>query len=131
MSATLQANETWTLNRALRYHSDVTNKTYKVPRDFNTDLASTPRLPFVYFAAGGTAHAAAVVHDFLYRTGAEPRTVCDAIFREAMALTGVPAWRRWLMWAGVRLGGRRHHVDTTAKPENVAPPDAPATHVSD
>lgn len=131
ISASRQADGTWTLNRALRYHSDVTNKTYTVPRHFNTDFASVPRLPVAYYLAGNTAHQAAVVHDWLYRTGAEPRTVCDAIFREAMAATGISAWRRWLMWAGVRIGGRRAHVQTAPEPANVAPADESATNVSD
>jgi hypothetical protein len=126
ISATMQPNGTWTLNRKLTYHSDVTDRTYVVPRGFNTDFASVPRLPVAYMLTANTAHAPAVLHDWLYRTGTEPRTVCDAIFREAMQITGVPSWRSWLMWAGVRAGGRRHHVDTTSKPANVAAPDASA-----
>lgn len=131
ISASRQSDGTWTLNRRLRYFSAVTGKRYTVPGDFNTDFASVPRLPVAYMLTANTAHQAAVLHDWLYRTGAEPRTTCDAIFYEAMVATGVPKWRAWLMWAGVRAGGRRHHVDTTAKPANVAPPDASATDVSD
>jgi hypothetical protein len=123
----LQADGSWTLGRDLVYASVVAQTVYRVPKGFNTDFASVPRLPFVYLMTGNTAHAAAVVHDFLYRTGAETRTICDAVFREAMEVTGVPGWRRNLMWAGVRVGGRKHHVDTTAKPENVAKPMAAAS----
>jgi hypothetical protein len=28
--------------------------------------------------------------------------------REASAVTQVPAWRRWIMWAGVRVFGGSH-----------------------
>lgn len=125
ISATMQADGTWTLNRKLVYHSDVTDKTYIVPRGFNTDYASTPRWPIVYWATGNTAHREATLHDFLYRSGIEKRTTCDAIFREAMKVTGVPAWRRTAMWLGVRLFGAPFHKHT-GLPENVAPADAPA-----
>jgi hypothetical protein len=127
LEAKLEADGSWTLRRDLVYASVVAKTVYRVPKGFNTDFASVPRLPFVYLMTGNTAHAPAVVHDFLYRTGAADRTLCDAVFKEAMELTGVPGWRRNLMWAGVRLGGRKHHVQTTAKPENVAAPNAPAS----
>ncbi len=113
ISASRQTDGTWTLNRKLVYKSAVTGRTYTVPRGFNTDFASVPRLPVAYVLTGNTAHQAAALHDYLYRTGAEDRTTCDAIFREAMAATGIPGWRAWMMWVGVRLGGRRHHVQTT------------------
>jgi hypothetical protein len=126
----LQPDGSWTLGRDLVYASVVAQTVYRVPKGFNTDFASVPRLPFVYLMTGNTAHAAAVVHDFLYRTGAAERTLADAVFREAMEVTGVPAWRRNLMWLGVRAAGRKHHVSTTAKPENVAAPMAPASTAS-
>jgi hypothetical protein len=53
---------------------------------------------------------AAVVHDYLYSAGLVPRDMADAVLREASQATGVPAWRRWLMWAGVRLGGASHYT---------------------
>jgi hypothetical protein len=118
---------TRTLLRDLVYDSVVAKTVYRVPKGFNTDFASVPRLPVVFMLNGDTARAPAVVHDFLYRTGAAERTLADAVFREAMEATGVPAWRRNLMWLGVRAAGRRHHVSTTAKPENVAAPGAAAS----
>ena len=36
-----------------------------VPSGFVTDMASVPRLPFAYWLMGDTAHASAVVHDYL------------------------------------------------------------------
>jgi hypothetical protein len=127
MNARYEPNGTWTLRRDLVYASIVTGKVYRVPSGFNSDLASVPRLPIVYLMVANTATEPAVLHDYLYRTGVEDRTTCDAIFREAMEATGVPAWRRNLMWLGVRVGGRRHHVSTTSNPANVAPPSAPAS----
>lgn len=76
-----------------------------VPAGFVTDLASVPRLPITYFLAGGLAHAAAVVHDWLYTSHELTRAQADAVFREAAQACGVGAWRAWIMWLGVRVGG--------------------------
>ena len=100
---------TWRLNEPVVYQSDVAGQTFTVPAGFVTDLASVPRLPLVYLLAGGTANEASVVHDWLYSTHVVPRAVADAVLREASAVTGVPAWRRWLMCAGVRIGGGGKH----------------------
>lgn len=75
------------------------------PAGFVTDLASVPRLPVAYFLAGGLAHAAAVVHDWLYTSHELTRAQADAVFREAAQACGVGAWRAWVMWLGVRVGG--------------------------
>lgn len=91
-----------------------TERVFTVPAGFQTDLASVPRLPVVYWLTGGTSNKAAVVHDYLYSTGLVPRKVADAVLREASAATGVPTWRRWLMWAGVRVGGASHYTDAPA-----------------
>lgn len=104
----------WMLGKPLVYQSDVAKTTITVPAGFKTDLASVPRLPVVYWLAGGTSSKAAVVHDYLYTTGTVPRDVADAVLREASACIGVPAWRRWIMWAGVRFGGASHYAATPA-----------------
>ena len=73
-----------------------------VPTGFRTDLASVPRAPLIYLLTANTATAPAVLHDFLYVTRPLRREIVDAVFYEAMKATGVPAWRRWIMWASVR-----------------------------
>jgi hypothetical protein len=98
----------WILCAPLVYQSDVAGQMFTVPAGFQTDLASVPRLPLVFLLAGDSARKASVVHDFLYSTHAVTRTVADAVLKEASLLTGVPKWRAWLMWAGVRLGGASH-----------------------
>ncbi|AOZ01304.1 hypothetical protein BKK81_12110 [Cupriavidus sp. USMAHM13] len=107
-NATGQDDGLWRLVEPLVYQSDVAGRTFEVPPGFETDLASVPRLPVVYLLAGGTSNEAAVVHDFLYTKHPVRRAVADAVLREASAVTGVPAWRRWLMYWGVRLGGGPH-----------------------
>lgn len=62
-----------------------------VPIGFKTDLASVPRVPFIYNKWGNRAHREAVIHDYLYKRDAIPdlpRTMCDIIFREAMISRG-------------------------------------------
>lgn len=98
----------WVLVEPLVYQSDVAGRVITVPAGFQTDLASVPRLPVVYLLAGDCAREAAVVHDYLYCTHIVERATADAILREASAVTGVPAWRAALMYAGVRLGGASH-----------------------
>jgi hypothetical protein len=95
-----------------------TLRSFEVPVGFQTDLASVPRLPVVYLLCGGRATKPAVLHDYLYSTGLVPREIADAIFREAMKSVCVPAAYRWLMWAGVRVGGASHY--TASKPDEVS-----------
>lgn len=79
-----------------------------VPEGFQTDYASVPRLPVTYALFGDSAHEAAVVHDYGYRTGAVPdadKAAVDLWFKEIMDCLNEPpwAWRRWLMYKAVCL----------------------------
>lgn len=98
----------WIVAAPLVYQSDVAGMTFTVPAGFKTDLASVPRIPIVYELAGDTSSKAAVVHDFLYTSKIVARSMADAILREASAVTCVPAWRRSLMYYGVRAFGWSH-----------------------
>ena len=101
----LKVGDGWKLSAPLRYRSGVLGAQFEVPTGFTTDLASVPRLPLAFWLAGDTAHEAAVIHDWLYQVHLCSRAQADAIFYEAMQITGVPSWRRWLMWSAVRAGG--------------------------
>ncbi|BCF96655.1 hypothetical protein PPGU19_012240 [Paraburkholderia sp. PGU19] len=98
----------WRLTAPLIYDSDVAGKVIVVPTGFITDLASVPRVPIAYMLAGGTSNEASVVHDYLYTSHIVDRETADAVLREASAVTGVPAWRRTIMWAAVRAFGGSH-----------------------
>lgn len=94
----------WELVRPLTFKSSRIGLV-TVPAGFVTDFASVPRLPVVYLLTGDTAHAPAVIHDYLYGSPRRKRSVCDAVFLEAMEDIGVVWWRRRLMWAAVRVFG--------------------------
>jgi len=96
----------WLLAAPLVYESPALSGTVvTVPSGFQTDLASVPRVPIVFDLFGATSNEAAALHDYLYAAKTFPRATCDRLLREASAATGVPAWRRWPMWVGVRLFG--------------------------
>ena len=97
----------WKLHQPLVFFSDVLGR-IEVPKDFYTDLASVPKVPFVYEAWGNRSHYEAVVHDYLYRIDSVPqatREEADDIFLEAMAARGKSLTVRKPMHWGVRLGG--------------------------
>ena len=97
----------WEIHEPLVYESDLVGLV-TVPKGFFTDLASVPRVPFIYESWGNRCHRASVIHDFLYRIDSVPQATyrqANRIFREAMEATGVSAKIRWPMWMGVFLGG--------------------------
>lgn len=104
-------SDDWVLTSELAFSSEVLNRLIIVPIGFRTDFASVPRLPLAFLLFGGVAQEAAVVHDFLYSTGACTRKLADEVFAEASKACGVSAWRRGPMWLGVRLfGGSRYRA---------------------
>ena len=106
--ALLSDGKTWILEAPLVFESDSVGEIV-VPQGFTTDFASVPRLPLIYLLAGDTAHAAAVVHDYLYTTCQVTRSQADKVFLEAMEYTMVPKWRRNMMYWAVRVfGGARY-----------------------
>lgn len=78
-----------------------------VPDGFITDLDSVPRIPVAYMLFKNRAPRSAVLHDWLYTCRELPRKQCDDIFLCAMEAEEVPAWIRFAMYRGVRLGGGR------------------------
>ena len=76
-----------------------------VPAGSLTDFASIPRILHALIDPFGPYAKAAVVHDFMYRTGCRSRAVADAIFLEGMIKCGVPNWQRQLIYLSVRLFG--------------------------
>lgn len=77
-----------------------------VDEGFITDFASIPRIfwSVIGHPAGKYAQAA-VLHDYMYKTGEFSRSRADFIFRESMQVLGVSRFKTWVLWAGVRIGG--------------------------
>lgn len=110
----------WLVWRPLPYWSMYTGKPLRitVPVGFNTDLASIPKLLRSIIDVNGNHRESAALHDYLYAThglaGLFTRKDCDKIFNEAMATQGIPARRRFIMYAGIRVGGwwgwRKHNA---------------------
>lgn len=95
-------NHTWILESELVYSSDLTEKHIIVPRGFETDLASIPRIVTPIIPINGHHRAPAIVHDYLCRTWSiSQRDLADRIFLEAMKERGVERWRRTLMYLAV------------------------------
>lgn len=93
----------WRLTRPLEYAG--AREGFTVPADFVTDFASVPSFLWSIFPPSGRHTRAAVLHDWLYVSGATSRADADGLFRRAMKELGVAGWRRWAMWAAVRLFG--------------------------
>lgn len=96
---------------------------------FTTDLTSVPTL-FTWLVPKTGAHLpAALLHDGLCspaharnfvsvdgREGEVTRVVADRVFRDAMADTGTPLVRRWLVWAAVATATMVRGRDTRWSP---------------
>ena len=108
----------WRLLENFPYHSELLGRWFTVPKGFVTDFASVPRVPVAYWLTGGIAHISAVVHDYLYSTHLTTRSEADQVFLEAAAASNIPAWRRNLMYWGIRAGGWQRW-NKPSEPENV------------
>lgn len=92
------------LTEQLRY--EVAGQIFTIPAGFSTDFASVPR-PFVWLLPKyGVYTRAAILHDYLVVERPVSPVEADRMFRDALKELGTPLIRRWMMWAGVRLGGR-------------------------
>lgn len=104
-----QKNGLWELTAPLVFWSGFFGQEIEVPAGFVTDFASVPRIPVAYLLAGGDFQAPATLHDYLYRSGIVTRAIADGMLSEACVASGVPAWRTFIAWLGVRLFGWAHY----------------------
>lgn len=100
--------KTWRLLAPFSY-LDPDHGLIEVPAGFTTDFASVPRLPLTFALLGSYGHAAAVMHDCLYRSRQLPRKDADRVFLNALRSSGIARWRAYAMWAGVRIGGAKRY----------------------
>jgi Protein of unknown function (DUF1353) len=81
----------------------------RVPVGTITDLASVPRILWSIFPPHDIYAKAAIIHDYLYDKAIGSKAFADDVFNEAMAVLGVPTWRRVSMYWAVRLFGRGNY----------------------
>lgn len=101
------------LKERVVYESSLLRARITVPVGFKTDMASIPKLLWNVLPPIGKYDAAAVIHDYLYQRPKWTtlnakyltRAQSDGVLREAMQILGVGAFTRWVIYAGVRLGG--------------------------
>lgn len=104
-----QGRGLWVVEKPLVYHSSAARKTFRVESGFKTDLASVPRLPFIFDYLGDIASKAAALHDGLYSAPHQcSRRMADRVLMEAAIVTGTPGLKAWMLWVGVRLFGANH-----------------------
>jgi Protein of unknown function (DUF1353) len=106
----------WRLEAEYAYRDAET--TITVPKGFEFDLSSIPRLLWGLIAPFELSVAAPLLHDFLYFHAGKPpggavvphriynRAEVDAMFRGIMRKEGVPRWRQVLGYLAVRAFGR-------------------------
>lgn len=102
---------TWKLCKPLVFESDVLKDVIIVPQGFETDFASVPRLPVIFWSLGDRGDLAGVVHDYLYDKECPikiERKTADKVLKEALISQGVPRWMAYTMYLGVRIGAKSH-----------------------
>ena len=87
-----------------------------VPKGFESDGASVPKVFQNIVSRWGKHGSAAVLHDYLYKCGVFSKRECDVLFLDAMLISGVWKIRAYSMYYAVAGGGRDidHAADVTA-----------------
>jgi len=98
----------WELATPFIYYSEELNEEIIVPAGYQTDLASVPRIPFVYARYGGRAVLASILHDYMYEVLGDKysRKQADRVFLEAMRKFEEPGrYKSRMMYTAVRVFG--------------------------
>lgn len=95
----------------LVYWSEKFGRLFVVKSGYITDLGSVPRLPLIYTLLGDIAEEPYPLHDMLYTSAELSREDADAVLLEALEAVDVPAWKRRMIYFGVRVGGSAHFAD--------------------
>lgn len=96
----------WELLQPLVYEGQ--SETFNIPAGYITDFASVPRIFVWLLPPFGDYTPAAIVHDYLITDLLPEHLITsrdvDGIFRRICSELNVKPRRKWLLWAGVRLG---------------------------
>ena len=80
-----------------------------IPKYFETDFCSVPRIAGIYTWLGGKYKRAGALHYYLYRTAIVTRPTADAILRDAIMSDGGSYIDAYAMWAAVRVFGNIYY----------------------
>jgi Protein of unknown function (DUF1353) len=102
----------WRLTADFDFASGTLERIVRVPAEFVTDFASTPRVLWPILPPTGPWGRPSVVHDMLYRypeciTPTVTRIQADRTFREGMIALKIGRLTQRVMYWGVRMGGWR------------------------
>lgn len=97
----------WIVRESFEYHvgSYPSDQIITVPKGFDTDFASIPRIFWGILPPSGPYGKAAVVHDYCYRTACYSRKISDIIFLEGMDVLKVSGWKKIVIYYAVRWFG--------------------------
>lgn len=124
-------NRDWMLIENVLYQVGKSSITIQVPKGFVTDFASIPQVLWSFgLSPNGPYSKAAIIHDYLYWTQLCSREQADNILMIAMKESEVSAFKRGLIWAGVRLGGSGAWKDDTAERAGGFPKVIPAADMN-
>jgi hypothetical protein len=104
----LPGHDRWELAAPLRYQAR-DKRQITVPTRYRTDLASVPGPVWrIVPRDHRQARRPAVVHDYLYThlTAKFSKSEADRMFYQALREEGMGKALAWMMWCGVRMGGR-------------------------
>ena len=101
--------DNWRLMRDLVYECNAMDSRIVVPKGFVTDFGSVPWW-LRWLLKPRRWRKPAGLHDYLYGQGGG-RFLADALLRHAMSEEGVPLWRRFLVFKGLRYFGASHYTE--------------------
>lgn len=97
----------FTVQYAYRVNWD--DKSFLVPKGFESDGASVPRFfwRLIFSNTDANAATAGICHDWIYRVQPESwkRKEADKLFLSFLVMFGIPVWRANLAYIAVRLFG--------------------------
>lgn len=94
----------WTFARRFAAHDSILGDIC-IPEGFVTDLGSIPKIFQNLISPEGKPLRGYVLHDWLYAVQKCKRADADALLFRAFKAVGEKAWKRWVVYIALRLGG--------------------------
>lgn len=104
----LSDGDRWRLAEEFTFYTETLSKNkvyFTVPKGFETDFASVPKIFLSFLRWRDKFNKAAVVHDWFYNTKTISRKQADKIFLELMLVLGIEKYKAYIFYYIVRLFG--------------------------